>query len=199
MNSELISHNVYHQGYHIIDDFLDLQHYQSLRASVQKMHQNGLFKNARIGQKINTKLNSEIRTDTILWLNEQEKDPAIQAYLQKSQAIAQILNQALYLGLFHFETHFAAYDPGSFYKLHVDQFATNKDRKISCVYYLNNEWHPEFGGELKLYSSEEQLITTVSPHGNRFICFNSELPHEVNVTNQTRYSLTGWMKTRDSI
>jgi SM-20-related protein len=93
--------------------------------------------------------------------------------------------------------HFAVYAPGSFYKRHVDQFATTKTRKISCVYYLNEKWLEEYQGELTLYDKENNLLQNVLPIGNRLICFNSELPHEVNPTLQTRYSITTWMKTRN--
>ncbi|MBI2785834.1 MAG: 2OG-Fe(II) oxygenase, partial [Legionella longbeachae] len=77
-----------------------------------------------------------------------------------------------------------------------DQFASQKTRKISCVYYLNSNWQLEFGGELKIYDEEGQLLQNVLPIENRFICFSSELPHEVCLTHQPRYSITGWMKTR---
>lgn len=160
------------------------------------MHEQGLFKNAKIGLKNHAELNANIRTDAILWLEEQSADPAIEAYLQATQNLAQALNQSLFLGLFTFETHFAVYEPGSYYKKHVDQFAATKDRKISCVYYLNNEWHDSFGGELILYNKEQQIINKVKPQGNRFVCFNSELPHEVCQTQERRYSITGWMKSR---
>lgn len=106
------------------------------------------------------------------------------------------LNHALYLSLHEFETHFAIYQPGSFYKKHVDQFQSTKNRKISCVYYLNEQWQPSFGGKLNLYSPQDELLSEVIPLGNRLICFNSELPHEVELTHCTRYSIAGWMKTR---
>ena len=61
---------------------------------------------------------------------------------------------------------------------------------------FKQNWKVEYGGELKLYTTDGQLIENVLPLENRFICFNSELPHEVCVTHQPRYSITGWMKTR---
>lgn len=160
------------------------------------MHHQGLFKSARVGPIVQAQQNNTIRTDEIYWLDEGSEEPAVQAYLKNAFQIAHILNQSLFLGLIEFETHFAAYHPGSFYKKHIDQFATKKTRKISCVYYLNEAWQEEFGGELKLYNKEGQLIQNVSPLANRFICFNSDLPHEVCLTHQPRYSIAGWMKTR---
>jgi SM-20-related protein len=86
--------------------------------------------------------------------------------------------------------------PNGFYKKHVDQFATTKDRRISCVYYLNENWQPDFGGELTLYNTQDELLTHVQPLGNRFVCFNSDMPHEVCTAYQTRYSIAAWLKVR---
>lgn len=196
IDHELISHDIYNYGYHIKDNFLDLCHYQALCANIKEMHENGLLNSAKIGLKNKAHHNEAIRTDEIFWLDHQSTDPAVQAYLKETGNLAQRLNQSLFLGLIEFETHFAAYKPGSYYKKHVDQFTETKDRKISCVYYLNQDWHEDFGGELMLYNQDNQLLKNITPQGNRFICFNSELPHEVCLTHQTRYSITGWMKTR---
>lgn len=196
IDNDLLTNNLCTSGFHIIDDFLESHHCQSLRRIAKEMHQNGLFKSAKVGSIVHAQHNNTIRTDEICWVDEDSVEPAVHAYLEQTLHIANILNQSLFLGLIEFETHFAAYQPGSFYKKHIDQFATKKTRKISCVYYLNEDWQEEFGGELKLYNKEDQLIQNVSPLPNRFICFNSELPHEVSVTNHPRYSITGWMKTR---
>ncbi|WP_115710878.1 2OG-Fe(II) oxygenase [Legionella sainthelensi] len=195
-DSELLVHNLCTQGFHIIEDFLELGHCQFIQATAQEMYAQGLFRGAKIGLNLESHKNKTIRADEIFWLDENEENSAIQSYLKRIKQLAQLLNQELYLGLHEFETHLAAYQPGSYYKKHVDQFATKKNRKISCVYYLNKDWCAESGGELKLYNQEEQLIEIILPQENRFICFNSELPHEVCLTHQPRYSIAGWLKTR---
>lgn len=196
LDYELITHHLCTQGFCIIDDFLDLQYCQSLRSTAMKQHDEGLFKSSKIGPNIRAQHNNTIRSDDIFWLEEHSSDPAIQVYLEQVMRISHYLNQSLFLGIKELEAHFAAYKPGTFYKRHVDQFATQKTRKISCVYYLNENWQSHYGGELKLYDKADQLIQLVSPVENRFICFNSELPHEVCVTHHPRYSIAGWMKTR---
>ena len=195
INHELLIDNLCTQGFSIIDDFLESSSYHVLRELAHSLHQQGLFKNAKIGAKIQAQFN-EIRKDETYWLDEDSDSSAVQAYLQQTNALACTLNQSLFLSLTKFETHFAAYQPGSFYKKHVDQFTSTRTRKISCVYYLNDEWQETFGGELKLYNLNDELMATVYPQGNRFICFKSELPHEVCVTHNMRYSIAGWMKTR---
>lgn len=196
MPNELLIENLCTQGYHLIDNFMPPTDYQKLRTIAQTMHDTNQLQDAKIGQYLEKKQNNTIRTDKISWLDEHVSEPAIQAYLQKVHTLVTFINQHLFLSLIELEAHFAVYPPGAFYKKHVDQFNTNKNRKISCVYYLNEQWTDQFGGHLKLYSPEDRLLQEIGPQGNRFICFNSELPHEVCLTHQTRYSITGWMKTR---
>lgn len=196
MNSDFLTHDLCTQGFHIIEHFLDPIHWHILKTTAQEQYEQGLFRSAKIGLKVESQQNHKIRTDKILWLEGNEDNPSIQIFLARIQQLAQLLNQSLFLGLNEFETHFANYQPGTYYKKHIDQFTMQKTRKVSFVYYLNQDWLATDGGALKLYNQEEQLIQTVLPQANRFICFNSELPHEVTITHKPRYSITGWMKTR---
>ena len=123
-------------------------------------------------------------------------DNAVNTYLSEIKKLSETLNQSLFLGLVDYEAHFSIYQPNNFYKKHVDQFATTQDRRISCVYYLNDEWREAFGGELKLYNKTDQLLANIMPIGNRFVCFNSDIPHEVCTAHQTRYSIAAWLKIR---
>lgn len=59
------------------------------------------------------------------------------------------------LGLFSFESHFAHYAPGAFYKTHVDAFKGQANRVLSVVYYLNEAWGAKDGGEMVLYSDTQ--------------------------------------------
>lgn len=195
LNIELITDELCTQGYCLIDQFLPPEEFASLRTIAQELHEHGQFRSAKIGLQIEAQQNNAIRTDKICWLDESSSNKAIQAYLSKVNQLASLLNQSLFLSLREFETHFAAFQPGAFYKKHIDQFSTAKTRKISCVYYLNDYWHESFGGILRMYKPNDDVLKDIIPQGNRFICFNSELPHEVTLTHQPRFSLTGWLKT----
>ncbi len=196
MNTDLLIHDLCNQGFHIIENLLEPIYCQILRTTAEAKYQQGLFRGAKIGLKLGSQKNHTIRTDEILWLEENETNPGIQIFLTQIKYLYELFNQSLFLGLNEFETHFASYQPGTFYKKHIDQFAAQKTRKISFVYYLNQDWCSQDGGELKLYNQQDQLIQNVLPQENRLICFNSELPHEVALTHRPRYSITGWMKTR---
>jgi len=191
-----VSDNIFQQGYHVADNFLAEHHYQALLATLQAMHSDGRLRNAKIGANQDTLLNTNIRGDQLHWLDDSGDDPAITAYFAAINTIRTQLNRSLFLGLMDFETHFALYEPGSFYQKHVDQFTTKQDRRISCVYYLNHGWQSAFGGELAIYDIHEQELCSIQPQANRFVCFSSDLPHEVQTTHQVRYSIAGWLKTR---
>lgn len=194
--SNQIDESIYHNGFYISDAFLDVTCYQELKNTLKHTYCNGDFKLAKVGQALSANQQLTIRNDQIFWLDEAMPNFAVQAYFNKMQAIQTELNQSLFLGLNNIEAHFAVYQPGRFYKKHVDQFKGNLDRRISCVYYLNDNWQPEHGGELILYDKNDHCLIRVEPKGNRFICFNSDLPHEVSVAHHIRYSIAGWLKVR---
>ena len=194
-----IDDDIHAKGFFIIDNFLSDAHYQALRCTINELYLDGTFKSAKIGQNMNVKQVASIRNDHICWLDEDMSNPAIKAYFSAIDNIKQTLNESLFLGLDSIEAHFAVYSTGSFYKKHVDQFANNLDRRISCVYYLNDNWQPEHGGELVLYQKDNKEALpyiTLSPYGNRLVCFNSDLPHEVTMAYHTRCSIAAWLKVR---
>lgn len=192
---EQLADDIHRDGYSVIDHFLTETHYDQLRQLAQITNNFGQFKSARIGRHVDTIRNEDIRKDKILWLEDSVPHEARESFLKTINQIATRLNRSLFLGIRGLETHFAIYQPGDFYRKHVDQFSSNKDRVISYVYYLNHNWQPEYGGELKLYNLKQQMIKKVLPIGNRLICFTSDLPHEVCETQKTRYSIAGWLKT----
>lgn len=191
-----VEEHIYQQGFHIIDNFLEESDYLELHSLIQNLDDEGCFKPAKIGHQHDKTQNISIRNDKILWLDEQSEHPAVHTYLRELEKLSARLNQSLFLGLVDYEAHFAIYQPNNFYKKHIDQFSTARERRISCVYYLNHEWQNEFGGELKLYDQADRHLTTITPQGNRFVCFNSDLPHEVCTAYKTRYSIAAWLKVR---
>ena len=191
-----ISDAIYQRGFHIIDNFLGDEDYRTLQMTIQQRQQDGSFRPAKIGHLQDKTHNANIRNDQIFWLDKQEGNSDINTYFSQLETLCETLNRTLYLGLVDYEAHFAIYQPNHFYKKHIDQFSTTQDRRISCVYYLNEQWQTDFGGELILYDKEDQPLINIMPLGNRFVCFESDMPHEVCISYQTRYSIAGWLKVR---
>jgi SM-20-related protein len=111
------------------------------------------------------------------------------------------INRRLLLGLFDSESHYANYQPGDFYKKHIDAFKGRSNRVLTIVYYLNEQWLPQDGGALKIYSAIDgddrgrSVIESVLPQFGKMVIFLSEkFPHEVEVTQQSRYSIATWYR-----
>lgn len=188
--------DIYEHGFHVCDDALDHDIFLQLQKSIQTLEQEAALQPAKIGHQHTLAQNLTIRRDTIHWLDKYNANVAIQSYFNKLNELSSQLNEAFFLGLSDEEAHFAIYQPGDFYKKHVDQFKQSSERRISCVYYLNNLWTDKDGGELKLYDTQDQPLATILPAPNRLIVFKSDLPHEVCVTTKKRYSITAWLKVR---
>jgi SM-20-related protein len=109
------------------------------------------------------------------------------------------INQRLFLGLFDYESHYAIYPKGAFYKKHLDAFKGKSNRVLSTVFYLNKDWQAHNGGELLIYKPEsEEVLETVQPNLGRLVIFLSEqFPHEVLPAQQQRYSIAGWFRVNN--
>ena len=164
---------------------------KELLSDLKKEFCNRAFKRAHIGNNNNKSLNSEIRTDNISWLQENETSPIIKKYQDAISLLMDELNQGLYLGLSSFEGHFASYEKGSFYKPHHDCFKNNNKRVVTFITYLNENWSESDGGQLRIY--EKDKYTDILPVFGRTVCFLSDkILHEVLVANRERVSITGW-------
>jgi len=111
------------------------------------------------------------------------------------------MNQRLFLGLFDYESHYAHYPSGAFYKRHVDAFKGQSNRVLTTVMYLNPFWQTQDGGQLQIYDiNDDNLITSVEPEMGTFVVFLSEqFPHEVLPSKRDRYSIAGWFRIQDPL
>jgi SM-20-related protein len=196
---ELIIEGVLANGYAVCDDFLDKTEVQNLLKTFDTRYQAGKFKEAGIGKQSEVQQDTQIRGDEILWLENESEDLAERVLLDKNQAFVNYLNQTCYLGIKDSEIHFAKYDIGKFYRRHRDTFQAQKGRILSVIYYLNIDWIPADGGNLLIYTAENNFekTITISPLAGRLVCFESEkLDHEVTEAFAERYSVTGWLLNR---
>jgi SM-20-related protein len=162
------------------------------------------FSRAGVGRSKDFTLNSFVRRDEIRWI--EGNSAAESEWLQWSNRLRLFLNRRLFLGLFSFESHFAHYPPGAFYKKHVDAFKGNPrqdttNRVLSVVAYFNPGWLPEDGGELALFNEDQiEPFLTVTPAFATIVVFLSEeVPHEVRPAKRDRYSIAGWYRVNNSL
>lgn len=188
-----------HQGFTVIDNYLPPELVQALRLQALRLRDKGIMHQASIGRDENNQIISEVRGDSIYWLDDSGQSPEQNTYIACMQALQEQLNRQFFLGLFEFECHFAVYDPGAVYLKHLDQFKGQQERQISAVLYLNEEWQQADGGELRLYLDDGKTpaYTDIAPLGGRLALFLSgRFYHEVLPARRTRISLTGWFRTR---
>lgn len=159
---------------------------------------NRQFHPAGIGRGNDLLHDPRIRRDEICWITGESL--AGRQWLKWAEELQQYLNRRLLLGLFSFESHFAHYAPGAFYRRHRDAFRGEGNRVLSVVVYLNKDWMDADDGELVLYADDsDQLGIKVPPSwGTVAIFLSEEFPHEVLAANRDRYSIAGWYRLNNS-
>ncbi|MEQ8357958.1 MAG: 2OG-Fe(II) oxygenase [Cytophagales bacterium] len=176
----------------ILDNVLDYKSVSNLKTCFDERLKAEKFKKAAIGAQDQMQIDTSIRGDNIFWLDKDSKDPRIRFYFTLMNEIQSTLNRYCFLSLSDYEFHFAHYPPGAYYKRHLDQFQSRNNRLISTVFYLNDDWIPDYKGQLRLYLNSNYI--DVEPKFGRLVLFKSaDIEHEVLTTYYNRYSITGWM------
>lgn len=166
-----------------------------LAAECRKRSREGELAPAAVGRGPGQEVREGIRGDHIQWVEPGDCAPC-DRYLELMDSLREALNRSLFLGLEEFECHFALYPPGAFYKRHLDRFRDDDARMVSAVLYLNTEWAPGHGGELRMYLKGD-VAYDVAPTGGCLVVFLSgDMPHEVLPAARDRLSLTGWFRRR---
>lgn len=151
------------------------------------------FKEAGISSASDLHLDKQRRRDKIHWLDEDGDSQS--EFLAFTKGLQEYLNKELYLGLSYYESHFAIYEKGDFYEKHLDAFKNSKNRVVTTVFYLNDNWVENDGGELIVYDENDKFLAKVPPQSNTLVVFMSEkFPHEVLPSNKKRYSIAGWFR-----
>lgn len=179
-------------GYAVIDNALETEVVNKLYRHIGELRDKELMKKAGIGKKEDFQVAPDKRGDFIFWLNQEEPNEVEIPFLEMLKNVISELNRNFYLGIRDFEAHYTHYPSGTRYMAHVDRHQKSSSRVVSFVFYLNENWNVEHGGQLRLYN-EENATTDVQPSAGRLVIFLSDKLHEVLITNRERRSITGWM------
>lgn len=190
--------------YCVVDGFFSSEEVHALRNSLLEKYEEDRFKKSAIGNQAAEQIIEAIRGDFILWLDEEKANGPEKQFFDKINDFTEYLNRTCFMGIADKEFHYALYPVGTYYKRHLDTFQNDSRRKLSMVCYLNNEdWKPEYGGELAIYINENgtERVENIYPLEGRMVIFESQvLEHEVKPVKKDRLSITGWLKSRgDSI
>lgn len=193
---DVLAKNLTDKGYSVQTNVLPKKLSQILWDEVQGMPPSK-FDKAGIGKNEHLKMNVLIRNDKISWIEATTK--ARVAWLNWAESLKAYLNQHLFLGFVSFESHFARYEKGNFYRKHKDAFQGDTNRKLSIIIYLNKNWLVKNGGELILYTNEVPAKTIkIAPKFGTLVVFLSEdILHEVLPPDRARHSISGWFKVNN--
>lgn len=185
------------QGWAIVPNFIPPEVVDGLREDIEQLARHAQLRPAAVGRGLTRQVETLIRSDRISWISEQTAGPSAQsAFVARMNALRQVLNEQLFLGLMEFECHFAHYPPGAFYSKHLDQHTDLDSRRVSAVTYLNSQWTPEDGGELRIYFDDNSSIDVPPVAGTLVTFLSDRFYHEVLPTRSSRYSLAGWFRRR---
>ncbi|MEH6485535.1 MULTISPECIES: 2OG-Fe(II) oxygenase [Pseudomonas] len=183
------------QGWSLLPGFADQTLTAELAQECRARVKNGALSPARVGRGAGQEIREAIRGDQIEWLEPGQSTPT-DAYLQLIDGLRLALNQQLFLGLDSYESHFAFYPAGAFYKKHLDRFRDDDRRTVSVVLYLNEQWQDDFGGELRLYLPDGETRDVRPEAGSLVVFMSADMPHEVLPATRERLSLAGWFRRR---
>ena len=178
----------------ISEHFLSTNLANNLKQNLIVLNQKSLLMEAGIGNSEKVSYDGAIRSDSIYWLDKKHNNAFENEFFAQIEAFIIYLNQSCYAGITGYEFHYSLYESGDFYLKHLDQFKNNPSRKYSMISYLNSNWQESDGGELLIHQADNNQ--KIAPTQGKTVFFKSdELVHEVLVTQNTRMSITGWLKS----
>lgn len=172
------------RGWFVRDGFLGAEVAKQAHAfCLQKLDE---MRPAGIGQ--NGVRDTTVRSDLTTWLDDSPMHPAF-------EQLRLALNLSAYQGLRAFQVQLACYPGGgAHYDRHRDAFPGHDIRRITAIVYLNPDWQPEHGGQLRLHT---EPLVDVEPRLDRLVCFLSEkVDHEVMPSFAQRFAATSWFRAR---
>ncbi|KIA95048.1 proline hydroxylase [Flavobacterium sp. JRM] len=178
----------------ISEQFLSTELANNLKQNLIDLNAKSLLQDAGIGNSEKVTYDGAIRSDSIYWLDKKHNNAFENEFFVQIEAFIAYLNISCYAGITDYEFHYSLYETGDFYLKHLDQFKNNPSRKYSMISYLNADWKESDGGELLIHQLNNNQ--KISPTQGKTVFFKSdELVHEVLVTQNTRMSITGWLKS----
>lgn len=177
----------------VTKNFLNSLLAAQLKANLLHLYSENKLKAAGTGNGAVAVLDNSVRGDMIYWLDRQNNNPYEIEFFDLMDNFVTYLNSTCFTGITGYEFHYTLYEPGRFYKKHVDQFKNNSSRQFSMITYLNENWQDDDGGELCIY--HDDIIEKILPQNGKSVFFKSnQLAHEVLPSHKPRLSITGWLK-----
>lgn len=182
-------------GWFFRDDWLGKETALAASDAARAARTTGRLKAAGVGRGGDHRLDGGIRGDLITWISEHEQATAFKAVHDAFEALRVQLNEKAYLGLRKFELQLAVYPGhGERYQRHKDAFVGDDNRRMTAIVYLNRDWRPEHGGQLRVHGNGQ---VDLWPLLDRLVVFTSaRVEHEVLPSHAERWAMTAWYSAR---
>ena len=195
--NEVIVEAIAATGCYVGASVIDAVLVRALRSRVGQLRRSHQLLAAQVGRAHGRTATTAMRGDSIAWLDQDALAPAELAAMTVIDSLRGALNAALFLGAMDTECHYARYPRGAGYRTHIDRFSDHDRRVVSFVFYLNNRWREQHGGELLIHHQDTGTAQRVLPRSGTMVAFLSDrFPHEVMPATRPRLALTGWMRRR---
>jgi len=191
------------EGYLIKDRFLgDHESVVDVNKEAVDLFDKGSFRQSKMSHGKEAWTDNKVRGDSILWLNNRsdyrQHYPFLYNLLCRMDTLRLELNKACDLRSEHTQTHLAVYPGGgSRYFRHLDASSSGSKRRLTMLYYMNYEWKPIDGGQLRMYlpkADHHVAIKDVDPIGDRLLLFQSRtVEHEVLPAFSNRFAMSMWL------
>jgi SM-20-related protein len=184
-------------GYCVVERFLDAATVAALAAECRDLAARRMLQPAAVGRSGRRKVDASLRGDSTGWFDPAALSAAQSRYWARIDALRCALNRSLLLGLASLEAHFALYPPGARYVRHRDRFRDDDTRVLSSVLYLNDDWHEDDGGALRIWlgAPSPERHRDVLPRGGTLALFlSADFDHEVLPARRERLSIAGWFR-----
>ncbi|BCP51520.1 SM-20 [Kaistia sp. 32K] len=198
--SDAVIASLAEHGFAVVDRLFDPALIQALAGELGSMESAGAMASAGVGRATGLRRDGDIRRAAIRWFDGGTE--AERRFLAVAEQLRIAINRRLFLGLFDFECNFIAYPTGGFYNRHLDSLAGTRNRVVSLVAYLDEGWHADYGGALRLWSGPEDdgaPAAEIVPQAGRVVLMMSEeIPHEVLPSHRPRHAIAGWWRVNAS-
>lgn len=158
-----------------------------------------IFSEAKIKEGVTFQTESRIRKSQISWVEDWSAYKLTRELETLYADLVLSINNHFYLSIKSYESQFAYYKSGDFYKKHIDQYKDKSHRQLTTVLFLNESTQ---GGELIIYNKDHpnQIDAQIRPQaGCMVFFFSGHIYHEVLPVKQDRYSLTTWFRDDEDI
>lgn len=200
------------RGFTVVDDFLSPPAVTSLVSDMQSLRSQGRFASAGVGEAATNRVDDSVRRceQCFVFPKGRQQGAGVAGAREQMYTAIDSLQKALHEGAGEpldallTEGLYVHYPDGGYYKRHVDAATgtTSALRAWSYLLYLNQDWAPDDGGCLRIFTdggldtqpaNALPSFVDIEPRAGTLVVFRSDsVPHEVLETSAERLALVGW-------